>query len=316
MMALIVTMLGTLSAVSSLKVFGQEKVMLNRERDSGVSVSAIFCAKASLDILENLTQPVMFLVVAYSFIQPQLHFSAFYSILFLTSFVASGVALIVSISVEEGSMTITAVLISLSIGIFMNGTIGLLYGDVKSAGLIPFWRLSYSRWAVEALIRGELDSTINHHYQELLAQDMMTYYGYFPVHQPEDAWKEDNPDKQEQKKQFDEYWDQVPSKNSAALFMLGLSFRFLCLFLLHYGTAMQRALDTICTKIRTKLVEALLHLTGAISKEMSIQMQRSPSMHSLFVYFNQNDADNETSKPEDDCDSDTDDDDDDDDEDG
>ncbi|KAK3256919.1 hypothetical protein CYMTET_33973 [Cymbomonas tetramitiformis] len=224
----------------------KHEVMLARERASGVSITAIFCAKAMLDVLENLLleRHGAHRECLSGRGQPDHYHSA----------------------------------LSLCTGIFMNGTIGYQYFNVKTSGLVPVWSLSYSRWAVESIIQGEIDATAKHHYHYLLAQEMMMFYGYFPIDQDQDAWEEENPDVGEQSNQFHIYWRDVPSRSAWALFSLGICFRVLCLLLLHFGNSMQQTYDSAYAFMRTKIKQVVLAVIDIVSRDIRKLKQQQAAL--------------------------------------
>ena len=71
---------------------------------------------------------------------------------------------------HESSMTITTVLLSLGMGIFLNGSIGVTLDMAKAKGLGWLWELSFSRWGQEALMVQDLVKAANFDYQTVLVQ--------------------------------------------------------------------------------------------------------------------------------------------------
>jgi len=207
MMALIMSVMSTLSAVSSLKVFGYDKVMYLRESTSGISQLAYFSSKCLLDVVENVWQPAFFLGVCYNWIIPALSFGRFCFILMMCSFASSGLGILLSIVAKPGNMTIVTVLIALVVGIFVNGLIGIFYKDVVTGGLSPLWSVSFSRWAGEALLVGELESNMSELYQKLLVKESIFYYGYFPVWESREDWEASLPEGNEGDLQANRDWD-------------------------------------------------------------------------------------------------------------
>jgi hypothetical protein len=71
---------------------------------------------------------------------------------------------------DESSMTITTVLLSLCMGIFLNGSIGVTMDMAKAKGLGWMWDLSFPRWGQEALMVQDLIKAANFDYQTVLIQ--------------------------------------------------------------------------------------------------------------------------------------------------
>jgi len=229
MMVLIMAVMSTLSAVSSLKLFGYIKVMLVREASSGISVGAFFWSKCLLDIVENIWQPSFFLGVCYNFIIPRSTYTDMNLVLMFTSFAASGVGILLSVTVQPGNMTLVTVLVSLVLGIFVNGLIGVFYADIKDQGLAVIWSMSFSRWAGELLLVGELEASMDELYHRLFVQKSVLYYGYFPQWETEKQWFEDLPSGDEGKVQAQQDWaayfDAYRSRGYLALSLIGIVFR-------------------------------------------------------------------------------------------
>ncbi|KAK3243567.1 hypothetical protein CYMTET_46788 [Cymbomonas tetramitiformis] len=249
MMALVTSIVGTLSAVSSLSVFGRDKVMFIRENESGMSSLAFFLAKIALDSLENIWQPLFFLGISYSFIQPQMSAGNMAAILCVTSYTASGIGILSSLVLSKGNMTLVTVLVSLVIGIFMNGTIGLYFTNVKKNDLDWLWACSYSRWANEALLVAELKEASKEPYQDLLARETLMYYGYFPRSQTESEWKVDNPTSMEKEQSFQEYFDDAVNISYKSLMIIAIVLRLLAFMTLAIVPTIVRLIDYIRLRI-------------------------------------------------------------------
>ena len=79
-----------------------------------------------------------------------------------------------SVMQNESSMTISTVLLSLGMGIFLNGSIGVTLDMAKAKGLGWLWELSFSRWGQEALMVQDLVKAANFDYQTVLVQVLYT----------------------------------------------------------------------------------------------------------------------------------------------
>jgi hypothetical protein len=75
-----------------------------------------------------------------------------------------------SVMQNESSMTISTVLLSLGMGIFLNGSIGVTLDMAKRKGLGWLWDLSFPRWGQEALMVQDLVDAANFDYQTVLVQ--------------------------------------------------------------------------------------------------------------------------------------------------
>eukprot|EP00854_Cymbomonas_tetramitiformis_P024538 gene24538-29849_t len=272
MMALIVSIVATLSAVSSLSVFGSNQVMFRREKDYGMSVSAFVLSKCLIDLVENIWQPIFFLGWCYNWILPKMRFMNFAVIVMLDSFAGSGIGMLTSVAVAPGSMTIVAVLLTLVIGIFMNGTIGIYYEDVKSNDLLlAAWTCSYSRWVAEMLVIYELQANNEETYQEVLVQDTAKFYGYFPRILTQAEFEEQHPTMADQQETWDDYIKYLPW-TALNIILIGVSLRLLTYGLMypiplivdslrvHYNDAVNRAANYCFERLED--VAAAGHVVG------------------------------------------------------
>lgn len=66
--------LGIISSSTALGVFGRDRLVHWRERDSGVRVVSYFLANSTVNILDVLLQPLVFLSVYYSMTLPSISF--------------------------------------------------------------------------------------------------------------------------------------------------------------------------------------------------------------------------------------------------
>jgi hypothetical protein len=224
MLTLSMTITVTLSAVSSLKVFGTSKVIVDRERRAGVSMGALYFANITVDLLENVWQPLFFLGVSYNFIIPAMDFSDFYGALVALSFASSGAGIVLSLLLEPGSMSLAAVLWSLVTAIFINGSIGLRFSNVKASNMQAIWALFPPRWGQELLTVTELRASSSAPYHQLLNEEAALYFGYFPT------WEEEKPyyaarTRQEQVDGMGAYFDSYKLRCYLAILGIGVVLR-------------------------------------------------------------------------------------------
>eukprot|EP00242_Pyramimonas_sp_CCMP2087_P012226 CAMPEP_0198215648 /NCGR_PEP_ID=MMETSP1445-20131203/51593_1 /TAXON_ID=36898 /ORGANISM="Pyramimonas sp., Strain CCMP2087" /LENGTH=1181 /DNA_ID=CAMNT_0043891473 /DNA_START=500 /DNA_END=4046 /DNA_ORIENTATION=+ len=245
MLTLSMTITVTLSAVSSLKVFGTSKVIVDRERRAGVDMGALYFANITVDLLENVWQPLFFLGVSYNFIIPAMDFSDFYGALVALSFASSGAGIVLSLLLEPGSMSLAAVLWSLVTAIFINGSIGLRFSNVKSSNLQAIWALFPPRWGQELLTVTELRASSSAPYHQLLNEEAALYFGYFPT------WEEEKPyyaarTRQEQVDGMDAYLDSYKLRCYLAILGIGVVLRL-------FGFMLFVCPPTIVTSARAQL---------------------------------------------------------------
>jgi len=227
------TIIVTLSAVNSLNLFGYSAVMIDREAHSGVPMLAMFCAKVLVDLLENIWQPIFFLGVCYNIVFPRETFAAMLGSLVLLSFVGSGIGILLSMLVKPQSMTLVTVLICLVSGIFINGTIGLTAKQVHSKNLDGLWAMSYARWGQELLLVGELQAHSHEAYQQLIMQEAVLFYGFFPHGQTNSEW-ESGKSMQERIADWDEYFSDYGSRCRTNIVIIGIVLRAVAYLVMRY----------------------------------------------------------------------------------
>ncbi|KAK3236164.1 hypothetical protein CYMTET_53679 [Cymbomonas tetramitiformis] len=232
-MTMVLTVVGTLSAVTSLEVFGRDKVMFLRENSGGVSVTAYYTSKALLDMLDNLWQPFFFLGMCYILIVPRQSLVDMSLSLMFCSYAASGLGILVSICVSKESMTSMALLTGLVVGIFMNGMIAVTFNDVKANSSYGWvWSLSYSRWAGELLLVAELEAAYEDQYQLLLIEETIMEYGFFPPLETQSSWRESHVTVEEQQAAWATYFDDYTRTAYLWLMGIGLLQRLVALIVL------------------------------------------------------------------------------------
>mmetsp|Transcript_30646 Transcript_30646/g.42435 ORF Transcript_30646/g.42435 Transcript_30646/m.42435 type:complete len:1138 (+) Transcript_30646:17-3430(+) len=233
MMTLLLTITATLSAVSSLNVFGNTKVLTIRERAAGISTLAFFLANVAVDLVENVWQPLFFLGICYNWVLPESPFQSMYWALILTSFAASGVGILISILIRQESMTMAAVLAVLVTSIFVNGTVGVYYTSVKENSMEWLWMISFARWAQELLFVNELKASADKPYQDLLIQGTIQYYGFFPATETVESWREGKSDRQQQN-EWNDYLESYQMECVLALLVIGSILRAVAFFFMQY----------------------------------------------------------------------------------
>ncbi|KAK3237700.1 hypothetical protein CYMTET_52238, partial [Cymbomonas tetramitiformis] len=268
MFTLIMTIVATLSAVNALAVFGDERVMFLREHEAGLNTLAYFTAKCTLNLFENVWQPVFFVACCYNWILPETPFVNFTGILIAVSFSAGSLGILISVTVSRGTMTIVTVLVTLVLSVFVNGTLGVLYADVKEkhAFLQLCWTLSFARWAEEWLLVTELRANQKESYQLLLIESYISYFGFFTLEESDDL-RESVSYSSEGQEEWSEYFDGFASRCFLAIMGLGLGFHTVAYFILAYCKQIQELQDYFSECI-TSTVAYVTELSTRKAKEI------------------------------------------------
>jgi len=121
-------------------------------------------------------------------------------------------------------MSLAAVLWSLVTAIFINGSIGLRFSNVKASNLQAIWALFPPRWGQELLTVTELRAASSAPYHQLLNEEAALYFGYFPT------WEEEEPyyaarTRQEQVEGMGAYLDSYKVRCYLAILSIGVVLR-------------------------------------------------------------------------------------------
>jgi len=142
-------MIGMLAASSALAVFEREMHLYWRERDCNLSTLAFVLAK-NLDYLNDMViHTLLYALLVYNLTVPWSSFGAYFGLLLLMFWAASGVGLFVSVIVPSGYSFVVTVMVPLVLGGFFSGVTPAL-ADYNAAMKVVAW-FSYARWGVEAM---------------------------------------------------------------------------------------------------------------------------------------------------------------------
>ena len=149
--------LGLLSAVSSLKVFGEGRPMFWRESSNGISVAAFFSARALGNIFDVLLLCSTYVLIYFIITRPPVPYMDYFIPSILVAFAASSWGYLISTVISpQNAMTATVMFILVGCGILGNPykAKDLLDGGVKEVML----SLSLSRWALPMTLANTIDS--------------------------------------------------------------------------------------------------------------------------------------------------------------
>ncbi|GMH91587.1 hypothetical protein TrST_g4259 [Triparma strigata] len=142
---------GLISVVSSLKVFGPEKIVFMRETSAGVSTFAYFLGKMLAHLWQISLNPFFFLGLYYRTAYPSVPFFDMYKVILMTQFSCSGLGYLISATVAAKNMQIAGVISGL-IAVLLSGlnpTARTL--SSFAVGQFGLW-CSYGPWTMGSLL--------------------------------------------------------------------------------------------------------------------------------------------------------------------
>ena len=148
--ALVLLTMGILSCTTSLNVFGKDKLVFWREKDSGLRVFPYFAAKTLVNFVDIAIQPLIFIAIYDSMTLPSISFGMYYLIALLVVWWTTSAGTLISVLVSDRSNSlVAAVAFVLITGGFING----VSPNYKELGNLTksLTTLSYNRWAVESV---------------------------------------------------------------------------------------------------------------------------------------------------------------------
>ncbi|MGZ4851137.1 MAG: ABC transporter permease, partial [Candidatus Bathyarchaeia archaeon] len=168
--------IGVLSCVSALKMFGNDRVVFWRESSSGISETAYWLAVTLFHLPFSVVFSFLFVAPYFYLILPDTPFLNTWWIFIAIHFACSGGGMLLSICLKPIPALLSAVMIPLIVGGFLNGVSPPLseMGQVMT-GLCD---ISYSRYGVEALILEELQVQPEH--AESVVDDLYQSIGFQP----------------------------------------------------------------------------------------------------------------------------------------
>lgn len=149
--------LALLTAVSSLKVFGEGRPMFWRESSNGISVAAFFTARALGNIFDVLLLCSTYVLIYFSVTRPPVPYMDYFIPSILVAFAASSWGYLISTLISpQNAMTATVMFILVGCGILGNPykAKDLLDGGAKEAML----SLSLVRWALPMTLARSIEA--------------------------------------------------------------------------------------------------------------------------------------------------------------
>jgi ABC-type multidrug transport system ATPase subunit len=142
---------GLIAVVSSLKVFGPERVVFARETSAGISTLAYFMGKAFAHVWQIALAPLFYLGMFYRTAYPSVEFWAMYKIILANQFSCSGLGYLISVTAAPKNMQIAGVI---------SGLIAVLLSGINPSarvlnsfivGRFGLW-CSYGPWTMGSLL--------------------------------------------------------------------------------------------------------------------------------------------------------------------
>ncbi len=173
--ALVTLTVGILSCTTSLSLFGKDKIVFWREKDSGLRVFPYFMAKTMINLIDIAIHPLIFFAIYTSMTLPSISFGQYYFIGVLVVWWTTSAGTLISVIVpDQSNALVAAVAFVLITGGFING-VSPNYKDLGTTTK-ALTSLSYNRWAVEAVTI----ATYQHYpeYMWPLAKALVNVAGY------------------------------------------------------------------------------------------------------------------------------------------
>ena len=148
--ALVLLTMGILSCTTSLSLFGKDKLVFWREKDSGLRVFPYFAAKTLINLVDVTIQPLIFIAIYDSMTLPPISFGMYYLIALLVVWWTTSAGTLISVLIsDQSNALVAAVAFVLITGGFING----VSPNYKELGSLTktLTSLSYNRWAVESV---------------------------------------------------------------------------------------------------------------------------------------------------------------------
>ncbi|GLU02520.1 hypothetical protein SLE2022_197690 [Rubroshorea leprosula] len=134
-----------LSKIAALRSFSLDKLHYWRERSSGMSSLANFLAKDTIDHLNTIIKPLVYLSMFYFFNNPRSSVEDNYYVLICLVYCVTGIAYILAIVFEPGPAQLWSVILPVVL------TLIATHAD-KDDPVSKIADLSYTKWALEAFV--------------------------------------------------------------------------------------------------------------------------------------------------------------------
>eukprot|EP00997_Jenningsia_sp_PLL12_P009720 NODE_673_length_1522_cov_117.439919_g553_i0.p1 GENE.NODE_673_length_1522_cov_117.439919_g553_i0~~NODE_673_length_1522_cov_117.439919_g553_i0.p1 ORF type:complete len:285 (-),score=54.04 NODE_673_length_1522_cov_117.439919_g553_i0:45-899(-) len=146
-----ILILGLLTTMSALRIFGNEMLFFHRESAAGVSIHAYYIAKFIFFLHDTILRPLIYVTLFYAFVQPYMKYYEFYFVGVAVTFSCTALGILLSVSCNARNALLAAVVLPFVLGGMFSGFVPSM-NEAKKVGFMWFVsHFSFGRWALEAL---------------------------------------------------------------------------------------------------------------------------------------------------------------------
>ncbi|XP_076937694.1 putative white-brown complex homolog protein 30 [Bidens hawaiensis] len=133
-----------LCMIGALRTFSQDKLQYRRESASGMNSLSYFLAKDTMDLLNVVMKPLVYLCMFYFFSYPRSSFESNYLVLLCLVYCVTGISYTLAISLEFSQAQLWSVLLPVVLTLIAN--------QDKTSAVSLVGRFVFPRWALEAFV--------------------------------------------------------------------------------------------------------------------------------------------------------------------
>ncbi|KAF5773093.1 putative pleiotropic drug resistance protein PDR/CDR [Helianthus annuus] len=133
-----------LCMIGALRTFSSDKLQYRRESASGMNSLSYFLAKDTMDLLNVVMKPLVYLCMFYFFSYPRSSFESNYLVLLCLVYCVTGISYTLAISLEFSQAQLWSVLLPVVLTLIAN--------QDKTSAVSLVSRFVFPRWALEAFV--------------------------------------------------------------------------------------------------------------------------------------------------------------------
>ncbi|PWA73538.1 AAA+ ATPase domain-containing protein [Artemisia annua] len=133
-----------LCMIGALRTFSLDKLQYKRESSSGMNSLSYFLSKDTMDHINTILKPLVYLCLFYFFNYPRSTFGSYYLVLVCLVYCVTGIAYTLAISPEFSQAQLWSVLLPVVLTLIANQS-----KDAAASVITPF---VFPKWALEAFI--------------------------------------------------------------------------------------------------------------------------------------------------------------------
>ena len=153
--------LGVIMSITANRAFVQNSEFIERERDTGISILMYGIAEMLVGMVDCLWIPAAYWATHNAIVQHEIKMPDAWYVMFLVAFANTGFGYFASVVVPPFATLLTSVVVPLILGVFLGGVNPKL--SEMSTGMRNLSKLSYSRWAAEAITIYEFSADDAYH---------------------------------------------------------------------------------------------------------------------------------------------------------